>query len=267
MLKKLVLVLSCACAMNTCLANNIADNVEADAEAAAAYNCLYDAQGRVIYASGCNKAYEYAGAALTAYREARATTDKRTANAKYTKAIKNINLALAIIPESAEYKLLAAQIYRYRGGLGYAKNYFAQACTLYEKQLKDYPDSITLNLQYAIACYAGDARYYPDCEGYKSRAVLYAGKTLKLLEENKNQYNEAEALLPRLLTYVLLQDYNEAARTAKRINSICAQYSPAYAWAEQYERLATEGQWLWCVNSKEDAEKDFLLYSVDEWGI
>lgn len=88
MLKKLVLVLSCACAMNTCLANNIADNVEADAEAAAAYNCLYDAQGRVIYASGCNKAYEYAGTALTAYREARATTDKRTANAKYTKAIK-----------------------------------------------------------------------------------------------------------------------------------------------------------------------------------
>lgn len=107
MLKKLVLVLSCACAMNTCLANNIADNVEADAEAAVAYNCLYDAQGRVIYASGCNKAYEYAGAALTAYREARATTDKRTANAKYTKAIKNINLALAIIPESAEYRLLA----------------------------------------------------------------------------------------------------------------------------------------------------------------
>lgn len=53
MLKKLVLVLSCACAMNTCLANNIADNVEADAEAAAAYNYLYDAQGRVIYASGC----------------------------------------------------------------------------------------------------------------------------------------------------------------------------------------------------------------------
>ena len=90
MLKKLVLVLSCACAMNTCLANNIADNVEADAEAAAAYNCLYDAQGRVIYASSCNKAYEYAGTALTAYREARATTDKRTANAKYTKAIKAV---------------------------------------------------------------------------------------------------------------------------------------------------------------------------------
>lgn len=267
MLKKLVLVLSCACAMNTCFAHNIADNVEVDAEAAAAYNCLYDAQGRVIYASDRNKAYEYAGGALTAYQDARATTDKRTANAKYTEAIKNINLALAIIPESAEYKLLAAQIYRYRGGLGYAKNYFAQVCTLYEKQLKDYPDSITLNLQYAIACYAGDARYYPDYEGYKSRAVLYAGKTLKLLENNKNQYSEADTLLPRLLAYVLLQDYNAAAKTVKRINSIYGKYSPSYALAEEYERLAADGQWLWRVSSKEDAEKDFLLYSVDEWGI
>lgn len=55
MLKKLVLVLSCACAMNTCFAHNIADNVEADAEAAAAYNCLYDAQGRVVYASDRKK--------------------------------------------------------------------------------------------------------------------------------------------------------------------------------------------------------------------
>lgn len=267
MLKKLVLVLSCACAMNTCFAHNIADNVEADAEAAAAYNCLYDAQGRVIYASDRNKAYEYAGGALTAYQEARATTDKRIANAKYTEAIKNINLALAIIPESAEYRLLAAQIYRHRGGLSYAKNYFNQACSFYEKQLKDYPDSITLNLQYAIACYAGDARYYPDYEDYKSRACLYAKQTLKLLEQNKNQYSEADTLLPRLLAYVLLQDYDAAAKTVKGINSICAKYSPAYTLAEEYERLAADGQWLWRVSSKEDAEKDFLLYSVDEWGI
>ena len=263
MLKKLVLVLSCACAINTCFAQNIANKAEATADC----NCLYDAQGRVIYDSKSNKAYEYEGAALTAYREARSTTDKRVANVKYTEAIKNINLALAIIPDSAEYRLLAAQIYRHRGGVSYAKNYFTQTCSLYEKQLKDYPDSITLNLQYAIACYAGDARYYPEYEEYKSRACLYAMQTLKLLEQNKNQYNEAEVLLPRLLAYVVLQDYNEAARTAKRINSICAQYSPAYAWAKQYERLATDGQWLWRVNSREDAEKDFLLYSVDEWGI
>ena len=155
MLKKLVLVLSCACAINTCFAQNIANNAEAVADC----NSLYDAQGRVIYDSDRSKAYEYEGAALTAYREARSTTDKRIANAKYTEAIKNINLALAIIPDSAEYSLLAAQIYRHRGGLSYAKNYFTQACSLYEKQLKDYPDSITLNLQYAIACYAGDARY------------------------------------------------------------------------------------------------------------
>lgn len=267
MLKKLVLVLSCAYAINTCFAQNITDKAEADAKSAADYNYVYDAQGRVIYASDRNKAYEYEGAALTAYWKARSTTDKRIANAKYTEAIKNINLALAIVPDSAEYRLLAAQIYRHRGGLSYAKNYFNQACSLYEKQLKAYPDSITLNLQYAIACYAGDARYYPDYEDYRSRAYLYAKQTLKLLEQNKNQYNEVEALLPRLLAYVLLQDYNEAAKTAKRINSICAKYPPAYAWAERYESMAADGQWLWRVSSREDAEKDFLLYSVDEWGI
>ena len=71
MLKKLVLVLSCACAINTCFAQNIAY----DAEAVADCNCLYDAQGRVIYYSDRNKAYEYEGAALTAYREARSTTE------------------------------------------------------------------------------------------------------------------------------------------------------------------------------------------------
>lgn len=122
-------------------------------------------------------------------------------------------------------------------------------------------------MQYAIACYAGDARYYPDYEDYKSRACLYAKQTLKLLEQNKNQYSEADTLLPRLLAYVLLQDYDAAAKTVKRINSICGKYSPAYTLAEEYERLATDGQWLWRVSRKEDAEKDFLLYSVDEWGI
>lgn len=263
MLKKLVLVLSCACAINTCFAQNIANK----AEAAADCNCLYDAQGRVIYASDRSKAYEYEGAALTAYWEARSTTDKRIANAKYTEAIKNINLALAIIPDSAEYRLLAAQIYRHRGGLSYAKNYFTQACSLYEKQLKDYPDSITLNLQYAIACYAGDARYYSDYKDYKSRAYLHARQTLKLLEENKKRYSEEETLLPKLLAYVLLQDYNEAEKTAQRINYVCDKHSLEYATAEQYKQLVAQGEWLWRISSKENAEKDFLLYSINEWGI
>lgn len=263
MLKELGLVLSCACAINTCFAQNIANKAEAAAEC----NCLYDAQGRVIYAYNRSKAYEYEGAALTAYREARSTTDKRIANAKYTEAIKNINLALAIIPDSAEYRLLAAQIYRHRGGLSYAKNYFTQACSLYEKQLKDYPDSITLNLQYAIACYAGDARYYSDYKDYKSRAYLHARQTLKLLEENKKRYSEEETLLPKLLAYVLLQDYNEAEKTAQRINYVCDKHSLEYATAEQYKQLVAQGEWLWRISSKENAEKDFLLYSINEWGI
>lgn len=267
MLKKLVLVLSCACAINTCFAQNIANKAEADAKVATDYNYVYDEHGRVIYSSAWNKAYEAEWAALAAYEEARTTTDKQVANSKFTEAIKNINIAAGIAPENAEYQLIASQIYRYRGGLSYAKNYFSRACELYETQLKEYPNSITLNLQYAIACYAGDARYYPDYEDYKSRAYLHAKQTLKLLEQNQKRYSEEETLLPKLLTYVLLQDYNEAEKTAQRINYVCDKHSLEYVTAEQYKQLVAPGEWLWCISSKENAEKDFLLYSINEWGI
>lgn len=65
MLKKLVLVLSCACAINTCFAQNIANKAEADAKVATDYNYVYDEHGRVIYSSAWNKAYEAEWAVLS----------------------------------------------------------------------------------------------------------------------------------------------------------------------------------------------------------
>lgn len=264
MLKKMLLILSCACVMSICsaqgvMAENVTNNV------GETYNCAYDTHGRIIYSSEWNKAYEAQWAALAAYEAARKTTDKQLANSKYTEAIKNINLAITVAPDIAEYQLLASQIYRYRGGLSYARGYFAKACELYERQLKEYPESVTLSLQYAIACYAGDARYYPDYNEYKIRSYLFANQTLKLLEQGK--YQENQALFPELLANIILQNYAQADKLAKRIKYVCAKDSLEYASAEQYEQLAANGQWLWRVSSKENAEKDFLLYSVSEWGI
>lgn len=266
MFNKMLLILSCACVMNTCYAQNITAENTAN-NVGAVYSCAYDTHGRVIYSSAWNKAYEAQWAALTAYEAARTTTDKQVANSKYTEAIKNINLAIVVAPDIAEYQLLASQIYRSRGGLSYARNYFSKACELYEQQLKEYPDSITLNLQYAIACYAGDARYYPDYNEYKIRSYVYANQTLKLVEKYEAQYGEKQTLLPKLLASVILQDYKQAEKTAKRINDVCDKYSLEYAVAEQYVQLVAYGQWLWRVSSKENAEKDFLLYNVNEWGI
>lgn len=267
MLKKILLILSCTCMMNVCNAENIAAVAVNEDANTATYNSMVDAYGRVIFSSAWDKAYAAEGAALNAYEAAMVATDKQLANSKYIEAIKNINIAVAAAPENAEFKLLGSQIYRHRGGLSYARNYFSEACQLYEKQLKAYPESITLNLQYAIACYAGDARYYPDYNEYKVRAYLYANQTLKLLEKAEGKYKEEQILLPKLLAYVILQDDIKAAKLAKRVQYICDKHSLDYALAEQYEQLVANGQWLWRVSSKENAEKDFLLYSVTEWGI
>lgn len=267
MLKKMLLVFSCACMMNACYAQNVDIEAVQSAKAIDSYNCAYDASGRVIYSSAWDKAYSAQWVALEAYEQARIATDKQVTNAKFTEAIKNINIAVAVNPSNADYQLLASQIYRSRGGLSYARNYFSKACELYEQQLKKYPDSITLNLQYAIACYAGDARYYPDYNEYKIRSYVYANQTLKLVEKYEAQYGEKQTLLPKLLASVILQDYKQAEKTAKRINDVCDKYSLEYAVAEQYVQLVANGQWLWRVSSKENAEKDFLLYNVNEWGI
>ena len=267
MLKKMLVVLSCVCVTNIVYGQNVTADVTPRKPNNITYNSAYDAYGRVIYSSAWDKAYEAQWLALAAYEKARTTTDKQVANAKYTEAIKQINLALVAAPEIAEYKLLASQIYRSRGGLSYARNYFSKACALYEQQLKEYPESITLNLQYAIACYAGDARYYPDYNEYKIRSYLYANQTLKLIEKYEKQFGEQQTLLPKFLAYVLLQDYAQTEKTAKRINYVCNENSLEYVSAEQYEQLVAHGQWLWRVSSKANAEKDFLLYNINEWGI
>lgn len=267
MLKKILLILSCTCMINVCNAENLAAEATNNESNNATYNYLDDVHGRVIFSTTWDKAYAAEGAALNAYEAAMTATDKPLANAKYIEAIKNINIAIGIAPENAEFRLLGSQIYRHRGGLSYARNYFSEACKLYEKQLQEYPESITLNLQYAIACYAGDARYYPDYNKYKVRAYLYANQALKLLEQVESRYKEEQLLLPQLLAYVILQDYTKAEKLAQRIKYVCDKHSLDYTLAEQYEQLVANGQWLWHVSSKENAEKDFLLYSVTEWGI
>ena len=267
MLKKILLVLSCTCMINVCNAENFAAEATNKDNNSVTYNCLEDRNGRIIFSTAWDKAYATEGAALSAYEAAMTATDKQLANINYIEAIKNINVAVASVPWNAEFWVLASQIYRHRGGLSYARNYFLEACKIYEKQLQEYPESITLNLQYAIACYAGDARYYPDYNDYKVRSYLHANQALKLLEQVKLRSNEEQFLLPQLLAYVILQDYAKVGKLAQRIKYVCDKHSFDYTLAEQYEQLVTNGQWLWRVSSKENAEKEFLLYSITEWGI
>lgn len=186
----------------------------------------------------------------------------------FNEAIKAINLATIKEADNPLYWFLDAQIYRSRGGIGYAKNYFAKACGLYEERLKKYPESISFNLQYAVACYAGDAQFYADYGNYKSRAVKYAKKALQLIHETETKSEfawllelvEDDLVEQKFLAYIILQDDKKIATLVKEIKSKYNKTDLQYNMAIDYENLVANGQWHWKVNSRDGAEKAFLMY-------
>ena len=205
--------------------------------------------------------------ALKAYKD----VSKRTA--AFEEALQASNLALTKEPENPVYWLLSAQIYRYRGGVPYAKNSFARASRFYEQRLEEIPDSVSYNLQYAIACYAGDAQFYPDYGSYKAKAVKYAKKALQSINETETQSEkkwilqlvEDDLVEQKFLAYVILHDEKRLSRLAEQIKAKYDAAQPQYAMVTDYEKNVANGNWYWKVDSKDGAEKAFLMYYLRDW--
>lgn len=207
--------------------------------------------------------------ARSSFHEAlKANEDVPKKTAAFNDAIKAINLATNKELDNPLYWLLGSQIYRSRGGIGYAKNYFAKACELYEDRLKEYPESISFNLQYAVACYAGDAQFYVDYGNYKSRAVKSAKKSLQLINETETKPEfawllellEDDFVDQKFLAYIILQDDKKIAKLLKEIKNKYNKADLQYRMAADYENLVVNGKWHWKVNSRDGAEKAFLMY-------
>ena len=207
--------------------------------------------------------------ARSSFHEAlKANEDVPKKTAAFNDAIKAINLATNKELDNPLYWLLGSQIYRSRGGIGYAKNYFAKACELYEDRLKEYPESISFNLQYAVACYAGDAQFYVDYGNYKSRAVKSAKKSLQLINETETKPEfawllellEDDFVEQKFLAYIILQDDKKIAKLLKEINTKYNKTELQYRMAADYENFVVNGKWHWKVSSKDGAEKAFLMY-------
>lgn len=211
---------------------------------------------------------DYVKARSSFYDALKAYEDVPKKTAAFNEAIKAINLAINKEPENQLYWLLGAQIYRSRGGTGYAKNYFAKSCGLYEERLKEYPESISFNLQYAVACYAGDAQFYVDYGSYKSRAAKYAKKSLQLINEAETQLEftwllelvREDFIEQKFLAYIILQDDTKIAKLVKEIKNKYNQNDLRYKMAIDYENLVVNGVWHWKINSRDGAEKAFLMY-------
>ena len=212
--------------------------------------------------------------ALNSYQKAlKAYKDVPKRTAAFEEALQASNLALTKEPENPVYWLLNAQIYRYRGGVPYAKNSFARASRFYEQRLEEIPDSVSYNLQYAIACYAGDAQFYPDYGSYKAKAVKYAKKALQSINETETQSEkkwilqlvEDDLVEQKFLAYVILHDEKRLSRLAEQIKAKYDAAQPQYAMVTDYEKNVANGNWYWKIDSKDGAEKAFLMYYLRDW--
>ncbi len=103
----------------------------------------------------------------------------------YANAINSINEILIADEERPDDLLLASRIYRGKGGVSYAKNYFAKASAIYLDDVLRYPESIEANLAAAIILYAGDVRYWDTYSDSQKKAVAYADRVLELFKEEK----------------------------------------------------------------------------------
>lgn len=216
---------------------------------------------------------DYCTARSSYYEALKVYDDVPKRTAAFEAAIQAINKATEQEADNPSYWLMKAQIYRSRGGVGLAKNYFAKACAGYEKILQNDSEVISNNLQYAIACYAGDAQFYPDYNNYKAKAGKCAKTALRAIDEiecapeNKQAIEivGAELAEQKFLAYIILHDEKKLARLKVQIKDKYVA-TPLAEMLADYEDLVLNGKWYWKVSDKDAAEKAFLLYYLRNWG-
>lgn len=119
------------------------------------------------------------------YCEAKNAANAGVRSVAYANAIQSITGAIAQGEERPETYLLASRIYRGKGGVSYAKSYFAKASAIYLDDVLRYPESIESNLAAAIILYAGDVRYWDTYNDSKKKAEVYADVVLELFKREK----------------------------------------------------------------------------------
>lgn len=204
------------------------------------------------------------------YEATKLTTDAGERDILYAKAIGDISQAVSEDKSNSTYWLLGSQIYRSKGIGGYAKQYFMKAEQILAERLAKEPRSIAGNLDYAIACYAGDVRFWSDYPQYQARAKEAAQRVL-MLEIEKKKLSRLDCLYLAMANMVLqdresCDEWMLAARYglyAKEADNALADDKAEWvdACCELYDNTVMQGKWLW--NVRETAiDKEFLLYCL-----
>ena len=202
-------------------------------------------------------AQEFFQQAYAAYCTAKPMTALGAGSEPYAEAISAIAQATTLEPENVDYLLLASQIYRGKGGISYAKEYFSRAESILQEQLLAQPDSIDANLEYAILCYAGDVRYWPDYDSYREKAKKHAEHVIALYKraDQKSQKSGSNQI-PLALAFLIKGDNASCEKLLAAMDHPTAGF-----YYELYEETVKKNEWFWPAK---DAGKEFLLYYMTD---
>ncbi len=195
--------------------------------------------------------------AYDAYFTAKTIDDAQKKSEAYAEAIRKINAAVMQDEDDVDALFLASQIYRGKGGVAYAKNYFKRAEGVILEDLEKYPGKIDAHLYCAVLYYAGDVRFWEDYKVYRDKAVFHAKTVLKLCEKVEGDKKE----LPRLysvkaMAHLILDDREKCLKYLKKY----ASFFPANeVYLNIFEEMVMRNTWYWKV-SAESISKEFLLY-------
>lgn len=220
--------------------------------------------------------------AYEAYFNAQVVDDNLAVSEMYAKSISNISKATALEQNNSDYWLLGSQIWRGKGGISYAKRYFSNAEELMLQRLEANHNDVVANLDYAIACYAGDVRFWSNYSTYKTKAEKHAKKVIHLCEdklkkeENSNLVRvmaianlilDKEDKCQELLAKAKQMDYEDKGFSLWRFlgfeEETIERKTANIFYADLFENTVAKKQWLWAVDSK-NVDKEFLLYYMTD---
>ena len=249
-------------------ANNTHTQVQTNAKQVESNNSI---AGQQLFNSACE-----------AYLNAQIIEDNTEVIKMYAKAISDISKATALEQNNSDYWLLGSQIYRAKGGISYAKRYFSNAEVLMLQKLETTPNDIVANLDYAIACCAGDVRFWSNYSAYKSKAEKHAKKVIDLCEDKLKKEENSNLVRVMAIANLILDKQDkcqELLAKAKQMDSEDKEFSlwkflgfeeetiecktANIFYADLFENTVSKKQWLWAVDSK-NVDKEFLLYYMTD---
>ncbi len=262
------LVLATLVYVSCCDANVVEKNIQPNVTRAATVNSI---AGQELFSSACD-----------AYYKVKVIEDGTEVSKMYAKAISDISKACAMEPLNADYLLLGSQIWRGKGGISYAKSYFTKAENLLKQKLELVPNDISTNLDYAIACYAGDVRFWNNYSKYQKQAEKHAEKVIALSKAELKKEDNSNLVRVMAMANLIIGKKDECQKLlseAKKMDTENKVFSllkffgfeeekiehktANVFYSDLFENTVAKGQWLWLADAK-NVDKEFLLYYLTD---